>query len=75
MDFAAKYQHSLNETLGKLDTGKIDQAIEWFQQARDGGQTIFVAGNGGSASTASHFACDIIKGASFQREKRFRIHS
>ena len=73
MDFAAKYQRSLNETLGKLDTGKIDQAIEWFEQARDSGQTIFVAGNGGSASTASHFACDIVKGASFQREKRFRI--
>ena len=29
--------------------------------------------NGGSASTASHFACDIVKGASYQRNKRFRI--
>ena len=34
---------------------------------------IFVCGNGGSASTASHFACDMVKGASYGRSKRFRI--
>jgi D-sedoheptulose 7-phosphate isomerase len=32
-----------------------------------------VCGNGGSASTASHFACDIVKGASYNRDSRFRI--
>ena len=73
MEFAAEYQQSLQATLSQLDTGKIDQAISWFEQARDSQQTIFVAGNGGSASTASHFACDMVKGASFQRTKRFRI--
>ena len=26
-----------------------------------------------SASTASHFVCDMLKGASFKRDKRFRI--
>lgn len=34
---------------------------------------IFVCGNGGSATTASHFACDINKGVSFGKEKRFRM--
>jgi phosphoheptose isomerase len=32
-----------------------------------------VCGNGGSAAIASHFACDIVKGASFNRCSRFRI--
>ena len=32
-------------------------------------------GNGGSAATANHFACDIVKGASYGRERRFRILS
>ena len=31
------------------------------------------AGTGGSASTASHFACDVVKGCSYQKDKRFRI--
>ncbi len=73
MEFAAKYQQSLTETLAALDTKAIDQAILWMKEARDSGQTIFVAGNGGSASTASHFACDIVKGASYTRDKRFKI--
>ena len=57
----------------KIDTGLVDQAIQWFDEARANSQHIFVCGNGGSASTASHFACDIVKGASFNRPSRFRI--
>jgi D-sedoheptulose 7-phosphate isomerase len=30
-------------------------------------------GNGGSASTASHLACDINKGCSIDREKKFKM--
>ena len=51
----------------------MNEVIGLFKDARAAGRTIFVAGNGGSASTASHLACDIVKGASFQRESRFRI--
>ena len=51
----------------------MDQAIEWLKEARDQQRHIFICGNGGSASTASHFACDIVKGASYQRQQRFRI--
>jgi len=52
---------------------RVNRAIDWFRAARAAGRRIFVCGNGGSASTASHFACDIVKGASFGRESRFRI--
>ncbi len=51
----------------------MEQAIEWFREARDAGRHIFVCGNGGSASTASHFAQDMVKGASYNRPARFRI--
>ncbi len=73
MTFTESYVDKLVGTLRGLDLSKIDQAIEWLREARDNGNTIFTCGNGGSASTASHFVCDIVKGASFQREKRFRI--
>jgi len=73
MSFAKEYKSELIKTIDSIDLAKVEQAIEWFREARDAQRHIFVCGNGGSASTASHFACDIVKGASFQREKRFRI--
>jgi D-sedoheptulose 7-phosphate isomerase len=73
MSFAQEYKTELQKTIDRIDLDKVEQAIGWFRDARDNNRHIFVCGNGGSASTASHFACDIVKGASFQRQKRFRI--
>lgn len=75
MTFAEQYKTSLVDAIHTIDLDKVQQAIEWLEEARDSGRRIFVCGNGGSASTASHFACDIVKGASYEREKRFRIMS
>lgn len=73
MSFTQDYKTQLIDTIGKIDLGKVDKAIELFRQARENDKHVFVCGNGGSASTASHFACDIVKGASYQKAKRFRI--
>src|SRR3954447_11421652 len=75
MTFAENYKTALLHTLEHIDTGKVNQAIEWFRAALDSDHHIFVCGNGGSGSTASHFVCDMLKGASYQRDKRFRIIS
>jgi D-sedoheptulose 7-phosphate isomerase len=71
--FPESYRERLLSTLGAVDVSKVTQAIEWFHQARAEGRAIFVAGNGGSHATASHFVCDMVKGASFGRQSRFRI--
>lgn len=71
--FATNYKTNLMATLDKIPLDRVETAITWINEARDAGRQIFVCGNGGSASTASHFACDMVKGASFNREKRFRI--
>jgi D-sedoheptulose 7-phosphate isomerase len=73
MNFAAQYRASLIGTLNEIDVSKVAHAIDWLREARDQGRTVFVCGNGGSAATASHFVCDMLKGASYGREKRFRI--
>src|SRR5215208_1878035 len=73
MTFPELYRNELKQTLDTIDAGKVNQIIEWFKEARSNGRRIFVCGNGGSASTASHFACDIVKGASYNRPSRFRI--
>jgi D-sedoheptulose 7-phosphate isomerase len=73
MNFAEEYKTHLLDAVQQIDVEKVEQAIDWFREARDHGRRIFVCGNGGSASTASHFACDMLKGASFNRPSRFRI--
>lgn len=73
--FAESYIKQLQQTLGSLPQDAIAQLISWFAEAREQDRRIFVAGNGGSATTASHFATDIGKGASLGRDRRFRILS
>src|SRR5437762_13357232 len=73
MNFAESYKTDVLKAIEAIDLAKVNQAIEWFKQARQESKHIFVCGNGGSAATASHFACDIVKGASYGQQKRFRI--
>ena len=75
MTFVESYQQGLVGVLGKLDLKQVNQAIEWLREARAEERHIFVCGNGGSGATASHFACDMLKCASYNRPRRFRIQS
>src|SRR5450759_4125392 len=71
--FIEDYRAQLLDAVKLIDTGLVNRAIEWFREARHNGRHIFVCGNGGSASTASHFVCDINKGASYSRDLRFKM--
>jgi D-sedoheptulose 7-phosphate isomerase len=71
--FIEDYRTQLLDTVKLIDTELVNRVIEWFREARHHGRHIFVCGNGGSASTASHFVCDINKGASYSRDKRFKM--
>ena len=51
----------------------IDQLFAWMKEAYEAERQIIVMGNGGSAATASHFACDINKGVSMNLKKKFRM--
>ncbi|HWQ53928.1 MAG TPA: SIS domain-containing protein [Bryobacteraceae bacterium] len=73
MTYPETYKAELVKAIDTLDLAKVSQAIDWLREARDAGRRIFVCGNGGSASTASHFTCDMVKGASYKHPKRFRI--
>ncbi|HWR53573.1 MAG TPA: SIS domain-containing protein [Bryobacteraceae bacterium] len=73
MTFAENYRTELQKTIDTIDAAKVAEAIAWFGEARDERRHIFVCGNGGSASTASHFVTDMLKGASYNRPVRFRI--
>lgn len=57
--FAGAYFDYLSEVLKGIDRAAVARFVQLFIDARERDVTVFFIGNGGSASTASHFACDI----------------
>ena len=47
----------------RLDRSALERAAALLIQAHAEGRTVFLMGNGGSSSTASHLACDLAKSA------------
>ena len=58
-DFAKGYFNYLNNVLNNIDLKSLEHLVEVFEKARKNNMTIFVAGNGGSAATATTMANDI----------------
>lgn len=71
--FIEAYIEDNKRLLASIDSSAMARIIALFGEARDAGKRIYAIGNGGSASTASHFVNDMGKGASVGREKRFKV--
>src|SRR3954447_26419073 len=56
------YFQTLSQVIPRLPYSIINLAVAAILRAFEEGRTVFVFGNGGSASTASHIACDLNKG-------------
>lgn len=74
-----QYFQDLKKAIDVLNQEKIQKVISVLFKAYQNNKQVFILGNGGSASTASHFACDLGKGT-LQNiydmgEKRFRVIS
>ena len=61
------------EVLKSLDVDEINKALNLLYETMENGNTVFVFGNGGSASTASHYQNDFNKGVSEHTEKKFNF--
>ena len=58
MAFSKGYSDYLITLINQIDHNKIAECIRHLEEARQKENTIFVVGNGGSASTASHIGND-----------------
>lgn len=56
--FSKGYSDYLITLINQIDHSKIEECIRHLEEARQNENTIFVVGNGGSASTASHIGND-----------------
>ncbi len=73
MNLFQSYIAELKGALDDLSEEVIDQVLEILHAARMTNQQVFIMGNGGSASTASHFVCDLGKNTRVQGVPNFRV--
>lgn len=66
------YLEEVRHVLTALPLEAIGEVVDVLLSANYVGSTVFTAGNGGSAATASHFACDLAKGTALPDRPRFR---
>jgi D-sedoheptulose 7-phosphate isomerase len=71
---ARQYFEEHERAVAALPHGTIDQIADELLKANESGRMVYLFGNGGSASLASHFACDLGKGTAYcNGGKRFRV--
>jgi D-sedoheptulose 7-phosphate isomerase len=72
---ARQYFQTYQNTVAQLPYPEIDEIVEELLRRYEQGATLFLFGNGGSASLASHFACDLGKGTVIDGSSgsRFRV--
>lgn len=73
INFAYNYIENLKNVLENFPHDQFEWFIDTMIDAYHNEKHIFVMGNGGSASTASHWVCDINKGCSLGKEKKFKM--
>ena len=69
------YLQTFHQVLNEIDLPAIERIVQCLCAARDLGATIYIAGNGGSASTASHWVNDLGKATKNPGKKSIRVMS
>jgi D-sedoheptulose 7-phosphate isomerase len=71
---ARQYFEELQRVVIGISHAGLNQIADMFGNANESRRMVYVFGNGGSASLASHFACDLGKGTAYcNGGKRFRV--
>jgi D-sedoheptulose 7-phosphate isomerase len=69
------YRQDFKRALDAIPTEATEKFLQILESAYQDERQVFLLGNGGSGSNASHAAADFNKGVSYGREKRFRVMS
>jgi len=72
-EFTRGYLWELKKAIDALPLEKFEEIFSLILEASKAGRQIFIMGNGGSGATASHFACDMNKGAHSGSKKPFKV--
>ncbi len=72
-EFISNYFAEMQDIIKNISREEIEKVIEVLFNAWKRGNKVFIMGNGGSASTATHFACDLSKVTIVPNKKRFSV--
>lgn len=73
-EFIRNYLSEMKNVIEDISVGDLDKVVELLLDAWKERNQVFICGNGGSASTATHFACDLSKTTIVEGKKRFRAY-
>jgi D-sedoheptulose 7-phosphate isomerase len=73
--FIKQFLEDVRKISDTISISDIDSFINLLYNAWREGRNVFIAGNGGSASTATHFASDLMKFTSVEGKPRFKAFS
>jgi D-sedoheptulose 7-phosphate isomerase len=71
-DFIRNYLAEAKRITENISIDDVNQVIELLFEAWKKGSRVFICGNGGSASTATHFTCDLVKTAAPEGKRGFK---
>ncbi len=74
-EFFSQYIEDLAALLRTIDLAAVERVGSVIWKAYCDRRAVFIIGNGGSAATASHFACDLAKGVTVPGKRRMRAVS
>ncbi len=72
---ASDYLRDVEALLRRVDLDALERTVELLRRARDRRATIYVAGNGGSAATATHLVNDLGKATKVAGRMPMRVLS
>ena len=72
-DFIKDYLSEARNIAENISIADIDSTVDILFNAWGNGNQVFMCGNGGSASTATHFACDLAKTTIVPGKPRFKV--
>ncbi len=71
-EFIQNYLCEMRKVIGNFSEEDINRAVELLLSAWKSGNWVFTCGNGGSASTATHFVCDLLKNTASEGKRGFK---
>lgn len=74
-ELTCDYIGRVRTVLDSIAAENVEQIARLLLECHRNGRTIFVIGNGGSASTASHMGCDLSKATASAGRSRLRVVS
>ena len=66
------YLGEVSQIISELPADVIDDLVQTLKLAYNEGRCVMICGNGGSAATASHLACDLQKGVGCLKDQKFK---